>query len=327
MTHFWYKKRVLVTGGLGFIGGHLVEKLIANEADVSILDNKSNPSARTSPPKGATIIHGECKDTVVAHKACKGIEVVMHLAAKVAGVEYNRQHKGTMLSENLLIQAVMLEAAQRAGVERFLAVSSAVVYPADCTIPTPESEGFDGEPDLANAGYGWAKRVNELLARYYHEEFGLEIAIVRPYNCYGPGDHFFPTPTHVIPSLIKRVLDGEDPVVVWGSGKQTRAFLYVEDLVRGMMLATEKYAVADPVNLGSDEEITMKVLVEKILHASSRQARVVFDTSKPDGSPRRNSDNTKAKKKIDFVAQTSLDVGLQKTIEWYKSILKEKLQQ
>lgn len=323
MSTFWKSKRVLVTGGLGFIGSRLAAKLLAEGARVSILDNLSHPSSlRAKKPilKDAEVINGECKDPAKALKACRGIDVVMHLAAKVAGVAYNQAHKGSMLSENLLIQTTMMDAAQKAGVERFLAVSSAVVYPSDATVPTPESEGFRGEPDAPNAGYGWAKRTNELLARYYHEEFGMGVAVVRPYNCYGPGDHFFPTPTHVIPSLIKRVVDGEDPVVVWGSGRQTRAFLYVEDLVRGMMLATEKYSVADPINLGSDEEVTMKELIEKILSAGNRQARIVFDTTKPDGSPRRSSDNTKAKEKMDFIAQISLDVGLQKTIEWYQDI-------
>ena len=144
----------------------------------------------------------------------------------------------------------------------------------------------------------------------------MGVAIVRPYNCYGPGDHFFPTPTHVIPSLIRRVMDGEDPVVVWGSGRQTRAFLYVEDLVRGMMLATEKYAVADPINLGSDEEVTMKQLIETIIRVSGKTPKIVFDEIKPDGSPRRNSDNRKAKEKLGFSAETPLEIGLQKTITW-----------
>ncbi len=322
MNNFWNNKRVLVTGGLGFIGGHLVSKLLQQGARVSILDNLSNVSYEKGKklPSTVEIIRGECKDPVVAAQACRGKDVVMNLAAKVAGVAYNQAHKGTMLSENLLIQATMIDAAQKAGVARFLSVSSAVVYPADAKIPTPESEGFRGDPDEPNAGYGWAKRVNELLAKAYREEFGMETAIVRPYNCYGPGDHFFPTPTHVIPSLIRRVVDGEDPVVVWGSGRQTRAFLYVEDLVRGMMLATEKYAVADPVNLGTDEEVTIQNLVETIIRLSGKKPRVVFDTTKPDGSRRRNSDNRKAKEKLGFVAQTSLEEGLARTIEWYNSI-------
>ncbi|MDP1721698.1 MAG: NAD-dependent epimerase/dehydratase family protein [Candidatus Gottesmanbacteria bacterium] len=322
MSTFWNNKRVLLTGGLGFIGSHLTAKLLESGARVAILDNASNPSPlnKKNTPKDVEMISGECKDPQKAQLACKGIEVVMHLAAKVAGVAYNQAHKGSMLSENLLIQTTMMDAAQKAGVERFLAVSSAVVYPSDAIIPTPESEGLRGEPEEVNGGYGWAKRVNELLARYYHEEFGFEVAVVRPYNCYGPGDHFFPTPTHVIPSLIRRVMDGEDPVVVWGSGRQTRAFLYVEDLVRGMMLATEKYAVADPVNLGSDEEVTMKQLIETIIRVSGKASRITFDTTKPDGSMRRNSDNRKAKDAIGFTAQIPLEEGLKKTIEWYNTI-------
>ena len=319
MTNFWDKKCVLVTGGLGFIGGHLVEKLMASGAVVSVLDNVSNPSLRKEKiaPKNVTVIRGECKDETVAEHACKNIDVVMHLAAKVAGIEYNNQHPGTMLAENLLIETVMIEAARRSKVGHFLVVSSAVVYPINATIPTPESEGFTGEPDKPNKGYGWAKRMSELLGKYYYEEFGMHVAIVRPYNCYGPGDHFFPEPTHVVPSLIRRVVDGENPVTVWGTGNQIRAFLYVEDLVTGMMLAVEKYGVADPINLGSDEEVSVKELIKKILNASGRQANVVFDTSKPDGSPRRNSDNTNAKEMLGFVAGTSLSEGLTKTIEWY----------
>lgn len=322
MRTFWKGKNVLVTGGLGFIGSHLTAKLLESGARVAILDNASNPSSNNEDwlQKNVEIVRGECKDSSAAVRACKGKDVVMNLAAKVAGVAYNQAHKGSMLSDNLLIQATMIDAARRGGVERFLVVSSAVVYPSDAVIPTPESEGMRGEPEEVNAGYGWAKRVNELLARYYHEEFGMEVAVIRPYNCYGPGDHFFPTPTHVIPSLIRRVLDGENPVIVWGSGHQTRAFLYVEDLVRGMMLATEKYAVADPVNVGSDEEVTMKQLIDAITRINGKSSNIVFDTTKPDGSLRRNSDNSKAKEKIGFIAETTLEEGLRKTIEWYKQI-------
>lgn len=323
-TSFWNGKKVLVTAGCGFIGSHLVEELLKAGSTVTILDNLSNGSRKNIQHILADIelIEKDCRDMANAELSCKDKDIVLNLAAKVRGIEYNRLHPGMMLSENLLIETVMIEAARRSGVPHFLAVSSAVVYPPTASIPTPESEGFIGEPDTPNKGYGWAKRLSELLGKYYLEEFGMKVAIVRPYNCYGPRDHFFPEPTHVIPSLIRRVVDGEDPVTVWGSGKQTRAFLYVEDLVRGMMLATEKYAVADPVNLGSDEEVTMKELVEKILNAGNRQAKIIFDTTKPDGSPRRNSDNTKAKEKMGFIAQTPLDAGLQKTIEWYNTVRK-----
>ena len=149
----------------------------------------------------------------------------------------------------------------------------------------------------------------------------MKVGIVRPYNAYGPRDHFDPKTSHVIPALIKRVMDGEDPVVVWGSGKQTRAFLYVEDLAEGMIRAIEKYPVADPVNLGTDEEVSIADLVKKIIHISGSKASIRFDRTKPDGSPRRNSDNTKAKEKIGFVANTRLDVGLKKTIDYYRSLV------
>ena len=175
-----------------------------------------------------------------------------------------------------------------------------------------------GEPEPTNGGYGWAKRMAELLGIYYAQEFGMKVGIVRPYNAYGPRDHFDPESSHVIPALIKRIMDGENPIVVWGSGKQSRAFLYVDDFAEGLIQAIEKYPVPDPVNIGTDEEISIGNLVKKILQISKSKARVVFDTSKPDGSPRRNCDNTKAKEKIGFTAQTSLTHGLEKTIQWYQ---------
>lgn len=316
---FWKNKRVLVTAGCGFIGSHLVLKLLENNANVTVLDNLSNGKTNTLGKryKDVQFIKGDCKDMTTALKASRGKDIVMNLAARVSGVGYNIAHPATMLSDNLLIETVMIEAARRADVGRFLVVSSAVVYSNNSIIPTPESEGFKGYPDEPNKGYGWAKRVGELLGQYYYEEFGMPVAIVRPYNCYGPGDHFFPEPTHVVPSIIRRIVDGEDPVVVWGSGKQTRAFLYVNDLVMGMMLAVEKYPVADPVNLGTDEEVTIATLVKKIITISRKHPKVVFDTTKPDGSMRRNSDNSKAKSKLGFVANTSLEVGLTNTIRWY----------
>ncbi|MCL4359695.1 NAD-dependent epimerase/dehydratase family protein [Patescibacteria group bacterium] len=321
MSSFWNNKRVLVTGGCGFIGSHLAGSLVRSGAGVTVMDNLSNGRVESlgGLKDHISFIEGDCRDAGAAYGACRREDVVMNLAAKVSDVSYNAAHPATMLRENLQIQTTMIDAARRAGVKQFLIVSSAVVYPADCTIPTPETEGFTGFPDNPNKGYGWAKRVNELLGSYYHEEYGMETAIVRPYNCYGPGDHFFPTPSHVVPSLIRRVIDGENPVVVWGSGKQTRAFLYVDDLVRGMMLATEKYACADPVNLGTDEEVTIRELVEAIIRLSGKEPQVRYDTDKPDGSPRRNSDNRKAREKLGFRAETSLEEGLRKTIEWYRA--------
>lgn len=324
MKNFWKNKRVLVTGGAGFIGSHVVEKLVLREAKVFVLDNLQNGKLSNLKHlnKQYVFIKGSCTDLKIAEKACKDMDVVMNLAARVGGIEYNRTHQATMLRDNMLIGTVMLEAARKMDVERFLVVSSACVYPRTCSVPTPESEGFLDEPEPTNGGYGWAKRMNELSGKYYNEEFGIKVGIVRPYNCYGPRDHFDDETSHVIPALIKRVLAGENPIKVWGTGKQTRAFLYVEDLAEGMILAIEKYPFPDPINLGTDEEISISNLIKHILKKSGINAKILFDTSKSDGSPRRNSDNTMAVEKIGFKARIKLDEGLAKTIEWYK---KEKL--
>ena len=263
MTNFWKNKKVLVTGGAGFIGSHVVEKLILRGAKVFVLDNLQNGNLKNLKHLGKkyTFIKGDCTDAKTAEKACEDMDVVMNLAARVGGIEYNRTHQATMLKDNMLIGTVMLEAARKMNVERFLVVSSACVYPRNCSVPTPESEGFMDEPEPTNGGYGWAKRMNELQGKYYNEEFGIKVGIVRPYNCYGPRDHFDNETSHVIPALIKRVLAGENPIKVWGTGKQTRAFLYVEDLAEGMILAIEKSSVPDPINLGTNQEISINNLI------------------------------------------------------------------
>ena len=318
-SSFWQNKKVLVTGGCGFIGSHVTERLVANGAIVTVLDQiRPNKLDNINSVKDKIkLIDGNIKNLENCQIACKDQEIVINMAARVGGIEYNSAHHGSILRENLLIACNMMEAARLAKVGRFLQVSSACVYPRDAIIPTPESEGFRDEPEPTNGGYGWGKRMGELLGRYYSEEYGMNIGIVRPYNCYGPRDHFDPQLSHVIPALIKRVFDGENPLVVWGSGNQTRAFLYVEDAVEGIMLAIEKICVPDPINLGTDEEISIKELIEMILKISRQRRKVIFDTSRPDGSLRRNSDNTKAKEKFGFVARTSFVEGLKKTIDWY----------
>lgn len=321
MKDFWKNKKVLVTGGTGFIGSHVVEKLVAKEAKVTVLDRMKEGNVKNIAylKNKIKIIKGDCVNSVDAYTACKNQDIVMNLAAHVGGIEYNRNHQATLLRDNLLIAATMLEAARKAHVERFLVVSSACVYPRNAKIPTPETEGFVDEPEPTNGGYGWGKRMAEKLGQYYAEEFGMKISIVRPYNCYGPRDHFDPKVSHVIPALIKRVLDGENPLIVWGSGRQTRAFLYVEDMAEGMIKAVENYTAADPINLGTDEEVSIKELIGKIISISGVKTKVIFDKTKPDGSPRRNSDNKKAKKLVGFNAKTTLDEGLTKTIIWYRS--------
>lgn len=321
-NNFWRNKNVLVTGGAGFIGSHVVEKLVSIGAKITILDNFQNSQKEnlTHVIKKIEIINGNCANLSDARKACRGQEIVMNLAARVGGIEYNRTHQATMLRDNIAIASTMIEAARLEKVKRFLVISSACVYPRACKVPTPESEGFVDEPEPTNGGYGWAKRTAELLGKYYAEEFGMKVGIVRPYNCYGPRDHFDPEVSHVIPALIKRVIDGENPIRVWGSGKQTRAFLFVEDLAEGMIRAIERYPVPDPINLGTDEEITIADLINKIIKLSGLKSKITFDRTKPDGSTRRNSDNRKAIEKIGFRAKIRLDDGLKRTIDWYKTV-------
>ncbi|MCX9011229.1 MAG: NAD-dependent epimerase/dehydratase family protein [Candidatus Methanoperedens sp.] len=323
---FWEEKNVLVTGGVGFVGSHVVEMLVGKGANVTVVDNFENGSLNNlkSCRKSIELIKGDLTDPGICMQASKSRDVVLNIAARVGGIEYNRKHPGTMFTANILINTQMLEAARKNSVDRYLCVSSACVYPRYCTIPTPELEGFKDVPEETNLGYGWAKRMAEVQAQCYAEEYGMKIAIVRPYNAYGPRDHFDPEKSHVIPAIIKRIFDGEDPLVVWGNGEQTRAFLYVTDFARGLIEAAEKYPAADPVNLGTDEEVKIRDLVEMIIKLSGKKTDIFFDTSMPAGQPRRNCDTAKAKEKIGFEAKVKLKDGLKETIRWYKGEHAEK---
>lgn len=317
---FWDRKNVLVTGGAGFIGSHLVEMLVKKKANVRVVDNLENGSLKNLElcENRIEFMNKNLTDPKACREAVKDMDIVLNLAAKVGGVGYNVKHPGTMFVKNILINTLMLEAARKECVERYLCVSSACVYPRYCTIPTPESEGFKDIPEPTNMGYGWAKRIAEVQAQTYAEEFGMKIAIVRPYNTYGPRDHFDPEKSHVIPAIIRRIFDGENPLVVWGNGEQTRAFVYVTDVARGMLLAIEKYPKADSLNIGTREEIKIKDLVNLIIELCGKRPKVIFDTSKPVGQPRRNANITKGKKLIGYEPKVSLKEGLKKTIEWYK---------
>jgi len=319
-NNFWQDKKVLVTGGAGFIGSFVTEMLIARGAKVSITTSSGNLENVQAILKKIRVIKADLVDPVQANKAIKGQDIVLNLAARVAGIQYNIDHPATMFGDNVLIAKNVLDACLKNQVERVLITSSACVYPRHCTIPTPETEGFLDDPEPTNLGYGWGKRVAELMARFYHQEYNLKIAIARPYNAYGPRDDFNPATSHVIPGLIKRVFDGENPLEVWGSGKQTRSFLYVEDFARGLIETTEKYPDADPINIGTDEEVTIGQVAKMIVKLSGKNTKVEFDTSKPDGQPRRNCDTTKAKEKIGFEAKITLEEGLRRTIEWYKKL-------
>lgn len=322
---FWDGKKVLVTGGGGFIGSHVVERLVRLHRGVRVTvaarmsaENKRNLSAVL---KSIRVVKADLRDPAACRRACRGQDVVLNLAGVVGGVGYNSRHHGGLFRDNMTLQLNVLEAARLEGVARYLVVSTACVYPRDCRIPTPESEGFRDAPERTNRGYGWAKRMGEYLGQAYAEEFGMKIAIVRPYNAYGPRDHFEPDRSHVIAALVRRVCRGEKPLKVWGDGKATRAFLYVEDFARGLLDVAEKYPKADPVNIGSSREVSVKELARAVLRAAGHDARLVFDPSKPSGQPRRACDTRKSRKVLGFRAEVSLDEGLRRTVAWYREHL------
>jgi nucleoside-diphosphate-sugar epimerase len=314
---FYSGKRVLVTGGAGFLGSHLVERLVDEGANVRVVSRRKKP--QYLPPMGV-IEYARLDLSSFEHclKATEGMDVVFHLAAEVGGIGYNVLHHGTMLTVNSILNLNMLEAARRQNVERYQVTSSTCVYPREATVPTPETEGFKGSPEPTVWGYGWSKRVAELQAYAYAEEHKMKIAIVRPANAYGPRDDFSVRTSHVIPGLIRRVFEGTSPLTVWGSGNQTRSFIYVEDVVRGMMEITSKYAIADPVNLGTDEEVTIKELVNMIMELSGKHIKIQFDPSLPEGQPRKFADISKAREKIGWKPQFNLKEGLKRTIDWYR---------
>lgn len=318
---FWKDKRVVVTGGHGFIGSHLVDRLITERATVRIVDLASHVPPRKRPLEFGSRVEfqqADLCDPQSCNKICRGADIVMHLAAKIRGVGYNVKHHGEMFFANALINLHMLEAARLAGVDRFLAVSTVGVYPKDCVVPTPEGEGFKGEPEASGYGYGWSKRLAEVQARCYAEEYGMKIAVVRPYNVYGPRMSFDPEIAPVVSAQIMKVLGANGVVKVWGDGEQTRSFTYVSDEVEGMMLAVEKYPQADPLNIGTSEEVKIKDLIALIVSLSGRTLRIDYDLTKPCGAPRRCPDISKPMRLIGYQPKVRLAEGLQQTIDWYR---------
>ncbi|HXH28745.1 MAG TPA: NAD-dependent epimerase/dehydratase family protein, partial [Candidatus Polarisedimenticolia bacterium] len=249
----------------------------------------------------------------------KGADVVIALAATVGGIEYNSAHHASIFRDNMTTFLATLEAAREESVARLLVVSSACVYPRHCRIPTPESEGFRDRPEPTNEGYGWAKRMEEYLAGAFSREYGLSIAVARPYNAYGPRDNFDPRSSHIIPALIRKAFDpDEETLLVWGSGRQSRSFLYVTDFADALLRICERARDAEPTNVGADEETTIAETAELIAGLSGTGKRIAFDPDRPEGQPRRRCDTTRLERLFDFRTRVALRDGLAATIDYYR---------
>jgi len=310
---FWEDKKILVTGGAGFLGSFIVEKLI-NE-------RKVNPRS-IRVPRSREVDLRKWENCV---KAVEDIDVVIHLAAKVGGIGFNKQNPATLFYDNAVMGIQMMEAARQEGVQKFVALGTICAYPKYTPVPFKEEYLWNGYPEETNAPYGLAKKILLVQAQAYREQYGFNAIYLLPVNLYGPRDNFDPESSHVIPALIKKMVDaklaGKNEVVVWGTGKVSREFLYVEDASEGILLAAEKYDKSDPVNLGVGREITISELVSLIAKLTGYDGKVVWDTSRPDGQPRRCLQTSRAKKEFGFEAKTDFKKGLQKTINWYLSTI------
>ena len=317
--NFYKDKNVLVTGGNGFVGSFVVERLLKEGANVSVV-SRTRKKFLSHIENDVKFVKGDLLNRDDALKACKDQDFVFHLASRVAGIGYNIEHSGTMMTENSIMSLNMLDAARESNVERYQYVSSTCVYPREASIPTPEGEGMLGDPEPSNLGYGWAKRVGELQAKMHAKEFGMKVSIIRPMNAYGPRDDFDPETSHVIPALIRKIINAKTEVSIWGSGNQTRAFVYVDDLARGMLMTLEKLTTPDPINIGSNEEIKIKDLVSMIVKITGRNdLQIKYDTTKPEGQLRKTASTKKAEELIQFKPKYSLEEGLKHAVDWYRS--------
>lgn len=307
---FWADKRILVTGGAGFLGSFIVDKLIKErgvQQENILVPRSRNFDLRT---------WDNCA------KIVKNVDIVIHLAAKVGGIGFNKKNPATLFYDNAVMGIQLMEAARQTGVEKFVALGTVCAYPKFTPVPFKEEDLWNGYPEETNAPYGIAKKALLVQAQAYRTQYDFNAIYLLPVNLYGPRDNFDPEQSHVIPALIKKMVDakleGSNEVLVWGTGKASREFLYVEDAAEGILLATEKYNKPDPVNLGAGKEITIRELVNLISELTGYEGKIVWDTSKPGGQPRRCLDTSKAKKEFGFEAKTAFKEGLKKTIDWYK---------
>jgi GDP-L-fucose synthase len=308
MSGFFEDRRVVVTGGAGFLGGYVVEGL------------RKRGCKNILVPKIEDYDLVNINDIVRMYGDMRP-DIVIHLAAVVGGIGANREHPGEFFYKNLMMGIQLIEQGRLRNIEKFVAIGTVCAYPKFTPVPFKEEDIWNGYPEETNAPYGLAKKMLLVQSQSYRAEYGFNSIFLLPVNLYGPGDNFDPKSSHVIPALIKKCVDaiesGADYIDCWGTGAPSREFIYVADAAEGILLATEHYNGAEPVNIGAGFEITIKDLVEKIATFTGFSGRVRWDSSKPDGQPRRRLDVSRAKEYFGFEAKTSFEEGLKQTIKWY----------
>jgi GDP-L-fucose synthase len=303
MSTFWTKNKFVVTGGSGFLGTPLVRQLEEMDADVFAPRRRDYDLRRQEA----------CLALVVDARP----DVVIHLAANVGGIGANREHPGEFFYDNAIMGINLMHEAWQSGVKKFVTVGTVCAYPKFTPVPFQEADLWSGYPEETNAPYGIAKKALLVMEQAYSRQYGFNAIYLLPTNLYGPGDNFDPKSSHVIPALIKKCLESKDSISVWGTGRPTREFLYVEDAAEGILQATLMYNDPEPVNLGSGHEISIRDLVGLIAELTDFRGSIVWDDSKPDGQPRRALDSSRAEA-FGFKAKTPFREGLRRTIEWYR---------
>ena len=306
---FFTSKSVMVTGGAGFLGTVVVQKLRRRGCTTIIVPRREEYDLRD-------------RDQIVILLEKHRPDIVIHLAAIVGGIGANRENPGSFFYDNAIMGIELMEYARRHGVGKFVALGTICAYPKFSPIPFREADLWNGYPEETNAPYGLAKKMMLVQAQAYRQQYGYNAIYLLPVNLYGPADNFNPKSSHVIPALIKKCFDAldarQDEIVVWGDGSPTREFLYVDDAAEGIVLATEHYDKPDPVNLGSGTEISIKSLVSIIAGHVGFKGKITWDTTKPNGQPRRCLDVSRAEKEFGFRAKMTFEEGLKKSIEWYR---------
>jgi GDP-L-fucose synthase len=309
VTSFWANRRVTVTGGGGFLGKSVVRRLEAAGATSIFVPRSRDFDLRTSDGIAAALAEGRP-------------DIVIHLAAVVGGIGANRDNPGRFFYENAIMGIELMEQARRVGVDKYVQIGTVCSYPKFTPVPFHEDDLWNGFPEETNAPYGVAKKMLIVQGQAYRQQYGFNAIHLIPVNLYGPRDNFDPASSHVIPALVKKCVDardsGADHIEVWGTGAASREFIYVDDAAEGIVLGSEQYDGPQPVNLGTGREITIRDLVELIARLSRFQGEIRWDTTKPDGQPRRALDTSRARDLFGFEARTSFEDGLRRTVEWYE---------